>query len=337
MPTLTITDILLSYDAPLIVLAVNRHSHHFIGVNYEDGEDGYLFYFARVNDAALQDLRRAAVDVRYLVTRQRIGQYQVGELWGVPQESVRTRRVSAIATNILPAAGMFLPDETFASVQKTRSVHIDGRWGIDDLRRFSDLVQDCYAFVYALTGRGSGGTKQRMAELFHRYPWRGGFSSVNFFDALYGLIPNKDKASITRIQYASPGTIELHMLPGIAATIRGMVLKINESAASVPYETYAEVRAWLQDRGWLGKSREDLNLSRKDQEELLERLEELTMALGLSAHTDEILGLARRDPLAAVKILLAYFRRLDGLADYVATGKAQDLFAQGSSELAQTF
>ncbi len=327
MAELKVAAVLLRYEVPLLVLAKDGRDRPFVGVNYGDGEHSSLFYFARVLPDSLQKLNDLNVDVRYLVTRLRRGQFELGETWGEPGSLVKTRRSDSIKDEWLPETGMFVSlNHVLATAGKARTVQIDGRWGIDDLRRFSDLVQDSYAFVFALSGLGGEKSKREIQSLFHRYPWRGGFSSVNFFDDLYRLIPSPQRASITRIQYASPGEIDLRMNEEVAIALRGIVARINDGQ-NEPFAAYQEVRRYLQERGWLGKAKGDLRLSPEDDTFLLQQFKILCGAFSLSTRESDILELASSDPLSAVKILLAYYRRVAALADYVATGKAQNLFA----------
>lgn len=327
MKKLSITEVLLAYDGPLVVVAVDgKTDKSYLGINYGDGKHAYLFYFAKVTRTHLQLLFEQRIDVRYLVTKYRQGDFMSAECWGRVGNLVETKPLKDFDISWLPESGMFISHELSISASaKSKTVHIDGRWGIEDLRKFSDLVQDAYAFVYALTGAGAASTRQRMEALFRKYPWRGGFSSVNFFDDLYRLIPPAERAQVRRIQYASPGTIELKMDEGVANSIRGFVASLNEPDSGASKE-YTEVRAVLKKRGWLGKAKDDLHLTPQDEAMLLQFVSRLAKEFGLNSSVDEIVAFANSDPLGAVKILLAYYRRLAGLADYVATGKAQELF-----------
>ena len=91
---------------------------------------------------------------------------------------------------------------------------MDERWEIRDLYFFPHRYSEVYSFLFALHearfGRGS-----RFSETFRRYPWRGGYSAVNFYDDLYESIPHTDRPIINKIQYSSPGYIE----PGAAIVI----------------------------------------------------------------------------------------------------------------------
>lgn len=322
--TLHIKSTLLTYDAPLIVSAEDSNSQPYIGINYGDGDNSYLFYFVRVRLVDLELLYQQRVDVRYLATRLRLGSPYFCETWACIDESVIADPGNEIPEEILPESGMFIPPQVISSLA-TRTVSIDGRWDIADMRRFSDLVQDSYAFVYALAGKGPASTNQKMEALFRRYPWRGGFSSVNFFDDLYKLIPANDRAEIKSIQYASPGTIKLRMDGDVATLIRSFVEDLN-SPESVAQDAYKEARAFLRKKGWLGKAKDDLEMLAQDEASLMELVRKLSVAFGLGAQVQDVVAFSNSDPLGAVKILLAYFRRLSNLADYSATGKAQDLF-----------
>lgn len=322
--TLFVRRSLLTYDAPLVVFAQDGDGRPYIGVNYDDGENAYLFYFVRVKEVDLELLYQQRVDVRYLVTRLRIGQALFGEGWATEGDEILASPQSEVGEDILPESGMFIPPQVFSGLA-IKNVDIDGRWGIEDMRRFSDLIQDSYAFVYALSGKGPATTKQRMGALFHRYPWRGGYSSVNFFDDLYKIIPANERAEIRSIKYASPGTIQLQMDADVAALIRSFVDDLN-SSNSVAQSAYKEARAFLRSKGWLGKAKDDLVLLAQDELQLLGFVQKLAGSFGLNAHVDDVVRFSNSDPLGAVKILLAYFRRLSNLADYSATGKAQRLF-----------
>lgn len=327
MIKLSITDVLLAYDGPLVVVAKDlRTDKPYLGINYGDGDFANLFYFAKIAEENLQQLFDQRIDVRYLITKHHRGDYLAAETWGRLGNTFTTKPIKSFDNSWLPESGMFISREpTLSSITKLKKVHIDGRWGIEDLRKFSDLVQDAYAFVFALTGAGAASTKQRMDALFKKYPWRGGFSSVNFFDDLYKQIPTPERAQVRSIQYASPGTIELKMNEDVANSIRGFVTELNEPD-SLATKEYTDIRTMLKSRGWLGKAKEDLELTNQDEKMLLIFVNRLAKAFGLETNANDIVGFANSDPLGAVKILLAYYRRLAGLADYVATGKAQDLF-----------
>jgi len=326
MARLTIEKVLLSYEVPLVVLAKKTNGDFYLGINYEDGEVAYKFYFSKIKSEHLKLLYAEKIDVHYVITKLHKGKYELAELWGREGSEFNTKSSAELPENSLPEAGMFIPGHAPESLSSDyKVVNIDGQWEISDLRKFADLVQDCYSFGFALLGAAGGAATKKINSLFHKHPWRGGFSSVNFFKELYNNIPTEDRAGIRKIEYASPGEIEFYMNGDVADSIRELVNGINEDK-SPAREAYKKAYGRLQNLGWLSKSDTDITLSVQDIFELTTLLEESCKAFGLEDHTDHILSLASNDPLSAVKIVLAYFRRLQGLADYVATGKAQNIF-----------
>jgi hypothetical protein len=326
MAKLTVEKILLSYDIPLIALAKAKNGDKYLGVNYADGDTAFKFYFSRIKTETLKQLYAEKIDIHYAVTKLHKGKYELGEVWGIIGEEFKTTSAAILPQDSLPEAGMFIPGHAEESLNSDfKIVDIDGQWEISDLRKFSDLVQDCYSLGFALLGATGQAATKKINSLFHKHPWRGGFSSVNFFKELYRNIPNEDRAAIRKIDYASPGEIKFYMNGDVADSIRELVNGINEED-SLAREAYKKAYRYLQDIGWLSKSDTDIALSNQDIIDLIELLEKTCVAFGLDDSASHILELASQDPLSAIKIVLAYYRRLQGLADYVATGKAQDIF-----------
>ena len=54
MARLTIEKVLLSYEVPLVVLAKKTNGDFYLGINYEDGEVAYKFYFSKIKSEHLK-------------------------------------------------------------------------------------------------------------------------------------------------------------------------------------------------------------------------------------------------------------------------------------------
>jgi hypothetical protein len=326
MGKFTVQKVLLSYEVPLVILAKRSNGNLYLGLNYEDGDTAYKFYFSRIKTEHLNLLYEEKIDAHYVLTKLHKGKYELGELWGSVDESFTTKSAEELPADSLPEPGMFIPGHAPESHNsEVKIVNIDGQWEISDLRKFSDLVQDCYSFGFALLGAAGQIASTRINKLFHKHPWRGGFSSVNFFRELYVNIPAEDRADIRSFNYASPGEIKFFMNGDVADSIREIVNGINEPESEAK-EVYRKAYRRLQDNQWLSKSDADVALSAIDLADLTQILQDCCDAFGIDGQADHILDLASGDPLSAVKIVFAYYRRLQGLADYVATGKAQDIF-----------
>src|SRR5262245_9714287 len=106
------------------------------------------------------------------------------------------------------------------NIGKTR-LGLDGEWSLENFSEFTRGYQDLYAFFHALQASGSADDEYgvRAHYAFRAYPWRGGWSAVDFYAALRAAIPVEERPRIVRIQYASPGLIELVQALAPAASV----------------------------------------------------------------------------------------------------------------------
>lgn len=121
MATLTVKEVLLSYESPLVVLATNARQKQFVGVNYGDSRDGYQFYFSGAQDDSIRGFVDGAFDLLYLLTRKHTGKYQVGISWGNPGHEVSTRPIGELLPSMLPKPGVFNYDYAHTCNAQTMS------------------------------------------------------------------------------------------------------------------------------------------------------------------------------------------------------------------------
>jgi hypothetical protein len=328
MSTITITKELFFYDEPVVVRGSDVKGKSYLGLNSDEDAEGSIFLFVRVKEDVLAAFCAEKVDLRYALTEGRVGRPFLGHTAGFHGLEVNLKAAKGSVDRYLPKAGFFIKaGQGITSRREERAIKIDGRWGLEDLRKFSDLLQDSYAFVYAVKTEDKNITSD-MRSLFHRYPWRGGFSSLNFFEDVYRTIPANDQAAIKRIQYASPGAMIVDANPEVADYLRDMISGIVSS--DVTKEFYRSTREELKKLKLLGTSARDISLTPGTHDYLLGVLKSMAQRLMLSDRADHILDLGKGDPLAAVKIYLAFYRKLDALSRYVKTGKARDIFIEPS-------
>ena len=70
-------------------------------------------------------------------------------------------------------------------------VYINGRWELEDFGVFSKQYTQCYSLLYSLAAPSQETELVRRGFQFEysKYPWRGGFSVINFYFSLYAIIP----------------------------------------------------------------------------------------------------------------------------------------------------
>ncbi|NKX47439.1 hypothetical protein HGG67_04290 [Rhodobacteraceae bacterium R_SAG8] len=205
------------------------------------------------------------------------------------------------------------------------TVLLDKRWQLDDLTIFSKAYEESYFAVFGLlsvTGElpGDHAAKLRVARAFRSYPWLGGYSAVNFFGELKRAVPRRERPTVQKITYASPGFIELFLDQHVAVQIGAAVtsicgtIKLANSTYHSVYKGYIERRlAQVSlEKAQLDLDRDKLNFIAESNAKLCNIL---------SIQSVDKLNIHTGNELRTLKILLAVYRRLQKLAKLQAKGK----------------
>jgi hypothetical protein len=200
---------------------------------------------------------------------------------------------------------------------------IDREWLLTDLYRFPHVYFQVYSLIGALQGlKDESVDWERVTGAFYRYPWRGGYSAVNFYQNLYAAIPKTARPRIAAIRYESPGYIDLALWTLIAVSIKRMVKAIVDSAGAIN-DLYTSIYKGLHDRRLmrLDLKEKELQLTRQELQFVRESMDDLANAMQFK----EFVELKELGPneLSRLKILLSLYRRLRVLAQYSSEGKVE--------------
>jgi len=196
------------------------------------------------------------------------------------------------------------------------TIEIGGNWRFEDLTVFTTEYQKLYGFYYHLIadidapwGRDTGA-----------YPWRGGYSTVHFFNRLYGTIPYSRKPRLKSIRYASPGWIELQAVIEVVHQISGVVASLATTTWAA-YECYGRIQKMLSELkiSNISAKERELELADKYAAFIGDALDEMSSHLG-EQDKARILEMAPNE-LAALKLELTVFRRLKPLVELENAGK----------------
>ncbi len=207
----------------------------------------------------------------------------------------------------------------------TTRLKLDGRWGLEELSDTTKGYIQLYGFAYSLIPDLPSATKDEIDYIYGKFPWRGGYSTVNFFNQLFHKIPPKLRPEVQRIQYSSPGFIELTELLAVSGTVAAIVATVCKSIKSV-HELYRSIQKASVDHE-LSK----INLA-KEMLELTER--QITFCDNSSKNLVEALGLLEEqnqlidkrvtgNPIMKLKILLSVYRRVYPIAAKQVEGRLQ--------------
>ena len=152
------------------------------------------------------------------------------------------------------------------------------------------------------------------------YPWRGGYSAVNFYEALRHRVPKEDRPAIQSIRYESPGWIELGLVVAVALNIKYIIKALTTGAKEIN-STYHEIYKGMQDRKLtdLDIKRKEIELSRDQRQFARESAEELAQQMHFGGM--EQLAELTDNEVVALKILLSIYRRSRDLSKIEEQGR----------------
>lgn len=206
-------------------------------------------------------------------------------------------------------------------VEGDYKVNIDKDWDLEDLYKFPRAYEQVYFMLYSIYPHEDEYTQEAIRHAYASYPWRGGYSAVNFYNRLKYTIPKKRRPNIVSIQYASPGWIELGVILTIAFTISRLVKTVCKSI-DMANATYTGIYRGLTDRKLMDieVARAELELS-KEQREFI-RQSNFEMAGILQIPDVHSINAKTGSELRTLKIFLSLFRRIKVLSEYQRRGKA---------------
>lgn len=200
-------------------------------------------------------------------------------------------------------------------------IAIDKRWSLEDLYKFPRAYEQVYFAYEALLPAPTEQVNTRIERAFNAFPWKGGYSAVNFYNQLKYATPTNRRPVVKRMQYASPGVIDLLLNLPLAVKIAGVVSSVATSIG-VCNKVYNAIYTNAQQRKLLGldiKSRE-IDIANKQMDFILDSNKRLADLLKLES--PDVIEARAEHPLIAMKIMMSIYRRVRTLAEYEQTGKA---------------
>ena len=200
------------------------------------------------------------------------------------------------------------------------SIAIDGEWLVQDFSDFFHYYNEVYSLYFLLLSPTID--PGRTMELMSRYPWKGGYSAVNFYDDIYVAMGKSNRPKVTAIQFASPGTVDLLLWLGVATLVAKIVNQMAKTG-HVINDLYHSIYTSLQKRKLLSLDvrERELDISQRELEFIKSTYREFSKALQVP-DPEKFLATAP-NPLAALKILLSLYRRVKKLTEFQVKGKAQ--------------
>ena len=209
-------------------------------------------------------------------------------------------------------------------MQPTKTkVTLDGRWNLEELSEATRDYTQLYGFAYSLLSDLPTARREEIDYIYGKFPWRGGYSTVNFFNQLFHKIPPNLRPEVERIQYASPGFIELSELLLVAVTVAGIVKAVC-SAIGNAHDIYRKIQKGSVEHelAKINLTKEQLDLTQKQLTFSESASKSLVKLFGLTKAQDRLLDQkVQGNQIMKLKILLSVFRRVEPLAKRQSEGK----------------
>lgn len=212
------------------------------------------------------------------------------------------------------------------SLQPTKTkLRLDGRWNLEELSEATRDYTQLYGFAYSLLADLPTARREEIDYIYGKFPWRGGYSTVNFFNQLFHKIPPKLRPEVERIQYASPGFIELSELLLVAGTVAAIVKAVC-SAINNAHDTYRKIQKGSVDLelAKIDLAKEELELTQRQIAFCESSAKSLIKVFGLTEAQEQLIDQrVQCNPVMKLKILLSVFRRVEPLAKKQNEGKLE--------------
>ncbi|HZX16192.1 MAG TPA: hypothetical protein VFF22_04900 [Pseudomonas sp.] len=201
-------------------------------------------------------------------------------------------------------------------------IKLDKRWELQDLSVVTKEYVQLYSFFYVLKCVDEG---IYVGLDFSTYPWGGGYSVVNFFKGSYGLTPDEYRLQINRIQYASPGFIELSGVIAIASDVSILVSALCASALAINKTYDTIVKSYHRRRlGHIKVQEAESKLMQDDIVFIQQSIRRLSSEFNLRPEqVSAVQKITNGNELVQLKILLALYRRAEPIQEQQSSGKAQ--------------
>jgi hypothetical protein len=198
-------------------------------------------------------------------------------------------------------------------------IALDKKWALADFSDFPRVYDQVYAFLFASEADLSGPQFDRVSYVFRAYPWHGGYSTVNFYQNLRATIPSPYRPQIKAIRYSSPGWMDLSLLVSVAISIRVVVHHFAKAGKQLN-DLYSDIYKGIHERKLqeIEIRKKEIEIKETDLAFANKSCEALAKLLGFSdlQKLHDYTG----NPIASLKMLLSFYRRVRTIAKFEQSG-----------------
>lgn len=305
---------LIYHEGPLLSLFRNERSENLLFYWCDSDSTANRWLAIRVSDQILDDYLAKRTSLYSIVTAPRDAFVYVVDIDGEGVfKTVQIISPRGLPSDYVPNEDSFYEFEPQILRQGTEErIPIDGLWTFEDLSKFPQLYKSIYAFIYQTESSKARGGQ------FSQFPMRDGFSSVHFFRELIEQVPTTDRPQLRAVSYASPGAIVFKLNSDFSQRVRQVYMHFKEHRQEAA-ATYAFVHKQLSELKLLGENAMQAKLP-PDVARLMHQLGE-SLCSELKIESFKSINKHSPNPLMTLKVVLAFYRRLERLDEFEADGK----------------
>jgi hypothetical protein len=322
---------LVFYDGPQLILLSAANGHHLLAAAVEKEGYQYPFFACEIRDRLFQKYLDGKVDLHYVFRSSDVSKHYFFDYFKINNSEVSLKRASIDDIkneSYYPSPGFFSRDHTHSVDRQVlvsadkQIFNIDGSWEAQDFSRFYAKISDLYSFIAVTADLGKSANKfdtKRISTFVNRYFWRGGGSYVGFYNDISSEVQSQYPLRVSRIQYASPGQIELI---GNSDNFQklGNVISIFDVNKDSIKESYRKIYAILRKEKLLGEYAESKFSSDAIETQTQKECFSLAEKIGLDNYR-QLFDISDNNTLLFCKIVLSFYRRAKDFHQFHEEGR----------------
>lgn len=321
---------LVYVDEPQLICLMAGNSRILAVAIPEEDLSKSMFLATTVSKRDWEKYIEGVVDLRYLFTYPTRVQYTF-DLYGMVDGKVMMNPVVGDTDgSFLPLPGFFSSNHTEdydynigAKASDVETLLIDGEWELTDFGQFQQKFSDIYAFLISTQDWTSQSVAtpmlKRIKSAFLNRPFQGGFSYVHLFRDLNDNVPRSEKLNLSKIQYASPGSVEIYGRDDVFDRIHEIIPNFLQNRIEIGRK-YSDFYKFLSRNKYLQMSGDHFSKDDAMTKYFISEAEGLSRLM-MAPDFDAVWQLTDENALVASKVVLSFYRRLAEAATYFGQGR----------------
>lgn len=319
---------LVYVDEPQVITLVSQKTRIVAIAIPNDNPEKFMFLATAVKDKDWAKYLAGTVDLRYLFTYPALVRYHFDLHEMKSKKVMMTPWDGEVDEKYLPLPRFFATNHTEEyraddRATDTEMLLIDGEWELQDFGQFQQKYADIYAFIIATdtwkSAAASQAARRRVKEAFLDRPFRGGFSYVHLFRDLNDNVPRQDQLNLSRIKYASPGTVEILGKEEVFDHLHNVIPNFLHRHDSLS-KRYNSFHRYLSENHYFKIDGSQYPKSDPTEAYMKGQAKALAEEM-LAPDFGAVWDLTNQNALVAAKVVLSFYRRLHDAATYFAQGR----------------